>query len=55
MSIGGDIMEEIYDSRIKSFLEKLQVMTLDTELEIRLLTDIIKMYKEHFKSYGIYE
>ena len=54
MSMGGEIMEDLYDSLIQSFLSKLEIRGYYSGIEYILLQEIITLYKEHFKDRGIY-
>lgn len=54
MSIGGEIIEEMYDKRISEFLEVLNRTRVITLENASLLANIIEKYKEHFKNFGIY-
>lgn len=54
MSMGGEMMEQMYDEHIRAFLKKLEARLLKCDDDYMTVWNIIDEYNEHFKNFGIY-
>jgi len=54
MSLGGDIMEEMYNKQVQEFLVILQEASKSESKEGEEALYWLEKYKKHFKNFGIY-